>query len=957
MSSALPEPVAGGPRASVAASLAAARALFVALAFLLGLSTARNADVWAHLASGRLAIAGDIHLYPYSWLADAIQYAIFSAIGGTGLIVGKALVVAATAAVMLRPALSWRMAIAVLPAILALGAWLPLNPTCASYLFLAMIATAIFEPGATANAGWGGVLRRHWSLLIVLVVWANVDAWCWLGAATIGVVALTRSLGSAVRGEPVDLAPSRLFILAIIATCLSPLPWNAEAYMLGCERTADVFEAGSPFRKPIQSAILELRFNGLVPVFGFWLIAVISLLSFRAVPRGRVLERAIPWLGLFAASILSVQFAPFFVVLAGAAVIRNLREASAPAPAPVASTRPVSGLDRWQAVARIGVGTLAAVVLLGAAWSGWLQRAPAERRNWTLEPDPSLVAAAEQVEAWYAAGALADRRTAFAAADAADIAAWYAPRASAASRAYEPGVDGALDPHVGCVVLSDGSRVNFLRKLKALAEPQSPWVLTYLRGRAAIFTRQDSGLPPVDLPARAFGAKADRAPESAPPEAIAPPRWYDPFVLPRPPRSLDRDEAVTYQLYEGATNIAGVEMGVKRFLAAVAASMAASPQPIDPRLAILAAAGDAESVRAIYRFAGFSVLTGISADRYLSVRAARRGVAAAPRSADAYEVLGESYLRLLYDPLEASWGRMLPATRRLRLVQAAEAFHRATVLEPNLAGPHRGLASIYFEQGFLDLAADELRAFERLSGSNEMEQVLAQLTKDVAASRQSVEANSVNLSVLDRARLAARNGLAGQALNALLQSDVAAFGATGMAMELDLLLGVGRAAEAGEWLAEEHRATLGVSAYDWLRVQAAAGEGNYAAAATILAAQAAPPVEQAQDMTIEQMWEALKPFRKGLAEQPTYMEKGVVAIRSVAGGLASYGRQLSAERNTRTENLLLLALLALEQGNMPSCSRHLESISGVWKNIDERGDEYPSAARTIARQMACLLRR
>src|SRR6185312_4374380 len=113
---------------------------------------------------------------------------------------------------------------------------------------------------------------------------------------------------------------------------------------------------------------------------------------------------------------------------------------------------------------------------------------------------------------------------------------------------------------------------------------------------------------------------------------------------------------------------------------------------------------------------------------------------------------------------------------------------------------------------FLDLAADELRAFERLSGSNEMEQVLAQLTKDVAASRQSVEANSVNLSVLDRARLAARNGLAGQALNALLQSDVAAFGATGMAMELDLLLGVGRAADAGEWLAEEHRATLGASA-------------------------------------------------------------------------------------------------------------------------------------------------
>src|SRR6185437_16660756 len=108
----------------------------------------------------------------------------------------------------------------------------------------------------------------------------------------------------------------------------------------------------------------------------------------------------------------SVRFAPFFVVVAAAALVRNLREAAVPSTAPIASTRPVTWLDRWQAVARFGVGGLAAVILLGAAWGGWLQRSPAERRNWTVEPDPSLVQAAEQVEAWYAAGALADRRTA-----------------------------------------------------------------------------------------------------------------------------------------------------------------------------------------------------------------------------------------------------------------------------------------------------------------------------------------------------------------------------------------------------------------------------------------------------------------------------------------------------------------------------------------------------------------
>ena len=76
------------------------------------------------------------------------------------------------------------------------------------------------------------------------------------------------------------------------------------------------------------------------------------------------------------------------------------------------------------------------------SWAGWFQTLPAERRNWTLEPDPSLVRAAGQVEEWYASGLLTtEQETVFFASEAEDTFAWFlaGPEARSIDRLWSAG--------------------------------------------------------------------------------------------------------------------------------------------------------------------------------------------------------------------------------------------------------------------------------------------------------------------------------------------------------------------------------------------------------------------------------------------------------------------------------------------------------------------------------------
>ena len=83
-------------------------------------------------------------------------------------------------------------------------------------------------------------------------------------------------------------------------------------------------------------------------------------------------------------------------------------------------------------------------------------------------------------------------------------------------------------------------------------------------------------------------------------------------------------------------------------------------------------------------------------------------------------------------------------------------------------------------------------------------------------------------SAIERARLALDMGLGKQALDELLASDISAFGAQGMALEVDMLLRLGRADEVIAWVnPDEHDGFLATDLYHWFRVKAAASLGRY----------------------------------------------------------------------------------------------------------------------------------
>jgi hypothetical protein len=973
--------------------------LLITIAFLLALTTARNADIWAHLAAGRDIASGTISR-PLSWLADLAAYLVYSLSGGTGLVVGKAGLFAATAAVLLGRRAPWRAVLGGFLAVLALGGALALNPTCVSYLFLAVAIGAIDRRSGTPEpGGWRNEIRTHRWLLVCFVLWANMDVWSLLGVAVVGARVVGRTLVRAGAAEPTDRGAWRLFALLVGTQLISPIPWNPALVAREFGNQFANPEAGVfPFRAALFSSVFQRELGGLVPFCAFWLLVCVGISSFvlavrnSGTERQRAWERLFPLVGLFGAAALNVRFVPFFVVVCGATCAQNFRSL------PTAQSLGARSRDRVERL-RFGAqclfGALAAIVLLAASWAGWLQALPAERRNWTLEPDPSLVRAAEQVEQWYGGGLLtADQETVFFAAEAEDTFAWFAPHSAAGRRVVERGPAGVArvrsafltpesaaldDPRIGCVVLCDPSRTAFTTALRNLTAPKSQWILAHLRGRVAVFVRPGTGpaARPVDLGARAFGlTSADRAEWT--PEAFAVrPRWFDPFVVARPPRSIDRDEAVTYLLHEEATRDHRMVNGANRFLATQLAALAGSPPPgpagwvTDPRVDMLTVAAgavrppsEAPPPIPFGRFAAFLVLTDVTADHYLAVRAARRGIAASPRDAACYEALGEAYLHLLSDPLEAPWSERAPALRRLRLTQAAAAFWQALALEPARAPSHLGLATVYYERQFLDLAIAEFRAYERFARvqgqqSTDAAERIRALERTVESARRTTEANAANLGALDRARLAARNGLTGQALDVLLQSDVSAFGAAGITLELDLLLSVGRVTEAREWLAPEHRKEIGAGAYDWFGIQSAAAIGDYAGAAAILLNQIVTSSKPDVLMSADELFGAVRIAAKEafLFNRQSVPRMTLALMLSVVNRFADAGRQVALDYQARSEGYLLLALLALEEGDIGACDEYLNRLLSVWDGLAKAGIEHPAPHRTVALQMRALIRR
>jgi tetratricopeptide (TPR) repeat protein len=410
------------------------------------------------------------------------------------------------------------------------------------------------------------------------------------------------------------------------------------------------------------------------------------------------------------------------------------------------------------------------------------------------------------------------------------------------------------------VVVYDTDRQRLIAALEWLLADPGQWPLLYLDGGLTVFGWRDpTRAGPGDLfrtaerdPDRlALRPRSDEmAPLIRPTQDLEPRRWWEAFWKRAPPPPIDRDAAALYLLQAEVLR----RSAAHRHLSAWGATQAAG---------LIGSAGGWANPGGLFdaqvRFEFFQpplavayqpVFTQARDDTpaaiiYLAIRAARRALAANPRDAQAHATLGEAYLRLLHNTRERAWSRPFSELAQLRRAQAAAALTQAVALDPGLTQAHLNLAALYGEMGFLDLALKHqrhylagvrkvrpgagVRAEEHRDAVAEVERQVDGLVEVVDRLEREFGREAPGLRVLDRAILARDLGLTGRARDILLESDIAAFGAIGMALELELLVRTGRAKEVRDWTAPEHQEALGPM-YHWLRIQALAATGDYALA-------------------------------------------------------------------------------------------------------------------------------
>ena len=183
--------------------------IVVAFAFLSGSFIARNTDLWLHLAAGRLIASGEFtfgvdpfahstagrYWANHAWLFDLGLFHLYRSLGGAGLVLVKAGLVAAMAGIMLAIARgrapTWLTSGCVLLALLAMTPRLLLQPTIASYLLLAVCLYCLERGG-----------RALVAVPVLIALWVNLDSWFLLGPLLVVLVWLGRRLDPARESLP-----------------------------------------------------------------------------------------------------------------------------------------------------------------------------------------------------------------------------------------------------------------------------------------------------------------------------------------------------------------------------------------------------------------------------------------------------------------------------------------------------------------------------------------------------------------------------------------------------------------------------------------------------------------------------------------------------------------------------------------------------------------------------------
>jgi hypothetical protein len=832
-------------------------------------------------------------------------------------------------------------------------------------------------------------------------------------------------LGGARSARANDLPALALLTLAGLAACLlTPYHYHTFAWPtpLGLSHTEQVLMHDplgqglvvSPFATGFPTAPAFASPGG----WAYCLLLAAGAASFVLAGRNVHPGRLLAWLGLAALSLYQARAIPFFAVAAGPVLALNLVATGGP---PVAESRQAGR----PLLRLLGVPAgLALLVLAWPGWlqprpyhpRGWtvepddsLVRLARDLATWHADPKSqsarfALTFSPEAAHylAWFCPaekGFLDSRWPLFD-----RVADDFVRLRNGVLRSEGPDPDAELGPlldahRIDRILLYDPDGGRTTQAYRCLLQGGADWELLSLEGTAALFGRRAGAASPspwqaFDWPRAAYHPDDDhRAPRTAP-RTPRQPGPFDPFYRARDDRSPDRGEAAlqlltfdlmaerlrTQWLTAQATGLAGSGTGSD---AAGTAGALAVRLYLTPLLSPSPGSGGDGRLAADRFAAGFLATHDRAplAALLLAVRAGQRAVAANPEDARAFLMLGEAYLRLARQPREQAWRAALPEFATLRRAQTLTALEQAAALRPDLDEPHALLAPLYFEGGQLDRTLDHLRARlhiaereakqggpdaasaaeRRTALRADAEAVEAQVRRAWDIYTANAQGKTDPSTVVDRARLAQRHGLHRQALEQLLASNLPIFGKAGALMELDLMLGSGRAFDARDRMLPDLEAVIGFTPYHSLQACAAAACGDYAGADAELD-RLGEPLRQLQVSPKE-----LAPVRRAMALRVG----GAVLARPLPGaggaGLAATAFREFDEMGPlgvpagflrREADLRVLrGLLDLESGAVKDARDQFRAALDVWgddrRAAEGAGLDFPS--RPIARQMQRLL--
>lgn len=424
-----------------------ASAMVLVAAFLVASFTATNSDLWPHLEYGRLVQAGQAtfgvdpfgmttanrYWTNHAWLPDLVGYSLYlKDTTGSWLVGAKAIAFALAVLALLlvrRPGESlWPWAVGAGLAVLASATFVQLRPFVLNPLFLMLTFVVLYRLEWKA-----GSYRNPILLALLFALWGNCENGFVLGPIAAGLVLLGeiiqatllkgRDQHAGAFGPAPPLKPLAIaFVAGTLACMANPhhihvWRWPSE-FLIGLP-VDDMLDDGETLNAalgPLNDKYWDVagrgaNRNGLaalllaVGAVGTMLATIktvraahlLLLLGFLVVGT-RQIQLLMP-----AAFVLAMLFAGHANLLANRIVLQGWGH-------------PPSRLFYLGA----GVGRLAttalALVMIPAAWPGWLHPPGANRRvAWAVEPDDGLVAAAKSIIEWRKDGRLAADAKIFAA--------------------------------------------------------------------------------------------------------------------------------------------------------------------------------------------------------------------------------------------------------------------------------------------------------------------------------------------------------------------------------------------------------------------------------------------------------------------------------------------------------------------------------------------------------------